>query len=240
MAKSKTQTEVIRLGRQFVKELNLGRSNDTFSRWMAHYLAEKIKAAESAVGEKKVKAQKDCSEVIMKLWAHRSQLPSGKRPFENFDEVFDFIKRLAPEKETPFYFVLPGDRERKRTGSKWSQEWLEIAEQVDRGARVCIEYALKKATLEVKDKKTDQWLKAISNLTSDIDVKTIRILVDRKFSFGLDDEGDPDVSKIDEQREYAIERVNNRIEELERFSTLNERILESLRQDLKELCITGA
>jgi hypothetical protein len=36
------QEKVINLGKLFVQELKLEPGVDTFSRWMAHYLAEKI------------------------------------------------------------------------------------------------------------------------------------------------------------------------------------------------------
>ena len=43
MEQSEQQKAILELGKLFVKELDLEKSVDTLSRWMAHYVAEKIK-----------------------------------------------------------------------------------------------------------------------------------------------------------------------------------------------------
>ena len=84
MEDSGLQTKVINLGKLLVKELGLETSNDTLSRWMAHYIAEKIAKSESLpLGKEKDDAEKDCLETILKVWERRWLLPSGKRPLED-------------------------------------------------------------------------------------------------------------------------------------------------------------
>ena len=43
-----------------MKELKLEPGVDTFSRWMSHYLAEKISVAEQSEGGEKEAAEKEC------------------------------------------------------------------------------------------------------------------------------------------------------------------------------------
>ena len=62
------QKKAINLGKLLVNELGLESSNDTLSRWMAHYISEKMLLAEKLPeGEEKNKAEKDCFETILKL-----------------------------------------------------------------------------------------------------------------------------------------------------------------------------
>ena len=73
---------VLALGKKLVDELGLEQSVDTLGRWMAHYIAEKMEAAESATGEARDRKMSECSDAILKLWAHRSELPNASTPVQ--------------------------------------------------------------------------------------------------------------------------------------------------------------
>lgn len=49
MENSELQEQIINLGKLLVQELKLDPGSDTFSKWMAHYIAEKMKTAEQAM-----------------------------------------------------------------------------------------------------------------------------------------------------------------------------------------------
>jgi hypothetical protein len=100
------QEQIINLGKSLVKELGIENGTDTLSRWMSHFLADKISLAERLPdGNEKANVQKECFEVILKLWAHRWELPRGKRPFERFEPILDVLRKINPEREDSFFFV---------------------------------------------------------------------------------------------------------------------------------------
>ena len=97
----------ISLGNEIVKELKLEPGGNTLSRWMAHYIAEKIAASENMEGAEKSDAELKCFETILSLWQHLSAFPDGRRPFESFEPIFRALGCLDPESTDPFYFQPP-------------------------------------------------------------------------------------------------------------------------------------
>lgn len=81
MEDSKAQKKVIDLGKALVKDLELDPGVDTLSKWMAHYLAEKIELTKKLTGKEKKEAKKECFEITLKLWEHRYSAPPLKRIF---------------------------------------------------------------------------------------------------------------------------------------------------------------
>ncbi len=103
MENSELQEQIINLGKLFVQELKLDPGVDTFSKWMAHYIAEKMKVAEQALSdEDKKEAEKECFETILALWKHRWSLPSRKRPSEEFEPILKTLERLNPDAKEIF------------------------------------------------------------------------------------------------------------------------------------------
>ncbi len=84
---SPTQKEVLDLGRALVEELGLDPGVDTLSRWMAHYIAELIEAAETAKGEDRPVKLATCANAILDIWGRHHQLPNGQRPFEDLEPI---------------------------------------------------------------------------------------------------------------------------------------------------------
>lgn len=91
------QAKVIHLSKALVEKLKLEPGVDTLSRWMAHYIAELIAALENADDINKPQVQQKCFETILTLWQNRSSLPSGHRPFENFEPILKTLDALNPE-----------------------------------------------------------------------------------------------------------------------------------------------
>ncbi len=91
------QKQILNLGKVLVNELQLEPGTDTLSKWMAHYVAEKITLAEKMPqGQERIETEKECFETILKLWKHRWSLPSGKWPLETFEPI-DSCWRRAKE-----------------------------------------------------------------------------------------------------------------------------------------------
>ena len=55
---------ILALGKKIVDELDADQPVDTLSRWMAHYIAEKIGDAETATDEARDRKMSECSDTI--------------------------------------------------------------------------------------------------------------------------------------------------------------------------------
>jgi hypothetical protein len=92
------------LGKHLVHELGLEDGSDTLGRWMAFHLAELISTAEndSSVALRS-KARKEATEIIIKLWERRANLPGNAYPLAPYKHVLRVLDRLAPG-ENPFLY----------------------------------------------------------------------------------------------------------------------------------------
>lgn len=232
------QEKIINLGKLFVKELNLEPGVDTFSRWMAHYLAEKISITEHSEGSKKEVAEKECFDVILKLWEHRHSLPSGRRPLQSFEPIIDTLSKLNPDTEEPYFYNAMRNQdlvelEIENLDYKSVEEWMSIAKEIDKTARIWIEYALNQATNNAQNQRTKEWLDNAVNLSDNADTKIINLLLDNNPSFDIEDYDKNDFSK-----QYDIERLRKRISELKKYSELNKFLLTKYEYELKKLSNT--
>jgi hypothetical protein len=100
---------VTELGKALARELD---RTDILGRWMAHYVAEKISAAESATDNDRAAKEKTAAEAILALWQHRSGLAGDRSPMQAFEGVFSALDRLAePQDPWSFYRPFPEDAE---------------------------------------------------------------------------------------------------------------------------------
>lgn len=235
METSEAQTQIINLGKLFVKELGLDSGVDTFSKWMAHYIAEKMTLAEQLPpGEDREEAKKECFEIILKLWKHRWLLPSGKRPLEEFEPILKTLKRLNPEEQEPFFYKSL-DHEFYEIGKdnpdlKEITDYTNMALRIDKAARIWIDFVLNQAALKAKSEKTADFLKNTTNLHENDDAITVRIILDSSPSIGLEN-----YNENNAQKKYRVEKLKKRIEEIEKFSKLNEYLLDHYKKELEEL-----
>lgn len=219
-----TQKRIMNLGKSLVNELDLDPGVDTLARWMAHYIARQIEVAENAIGVDKKEAEERCFETILKLWKHRSALPKGIRPLENFESILRTIARLDPENKRHFFF-----ENKSRESDNIPQEvqnWLDISNGIDEAARVWLEYVFEQAAISASDNETTQWLENCAFI-EDIDDFTPSII--RKL---LNDDlmGDSEEKINQEKREKLI----SSIKKLEAFTELNQLLLSEFKKELKE------
>jgi hypothetical protein len=223
--------QVINLGKKLVQELGLEPGVDTLSRWMAHYIAEQITIAENSTGHQKIKAEEKCVQTILNIWERRSQLPGGRRPFENFEPIFQTLERLNPDKPRPFYYVNPSIRQSaEEDASKPTnevQKWLNSALGVDSAARVLIEFAFSQAAMHAKDKKTKSWVEQSANLQG---VEEIRLIF-RLAEYKNDQDEKARELLLEEQKNY----FRSRIEKLDTFLKLCKSLRIALANEFKKL-----
>lgn len=235
MEYSKMQDEIINLGKLFVKELKLEPGCDTFSRWMAHYLAEKITFAQQVDHDRKDAANKECFEIILKLWEHRNSLPSGRRPFQSFEPILNMLLDLNPEKDGTYFFRDISDEdlsalEIDKASCKAVAQWMYIARDIDKTARIWIEYILDRAITAAKNERTKEWLENSKSLPTTTDTSIIKILLDREPFFDMENYDNEDFTK-----NYTIENLKKRIDQLEKFGEFNTTLLDEYRASLDSL-----
>ncbi|HAO08424.1 MAG TPA: hypothetical protein DCQ50_15900 [Chryseobacterium sp.] len=234
MENSEQQKKIINLGKLFVKELQLDPGVDTLSRWMAHYVAEKISYTESSTGTAQLEAKKECFEVILELWKHRHFLPRERRPLHNFESIIETLAKLDPEIEEPyFYTALRGDETPEFTtdhlDEKSVEKLLDIAKEIDKTARIWIDYLLKTAADKAMDKNTKEWLENAVELDDKADVEIIMALVD-KGAFQYNEGNNEEFLK-----NYEIKRLQKRITQLKKYFELNKIILANYENDLNNI-----
>lgn len=206
MDNSETHAKAIRLGNELVKILELEQGGNTLARWMAHYIAEQMTLAETAVGSEKTLAEANCFNTILKLWQHRASMPMGMRPFENFDAIFRVLERLDPQGLGGFYRELWETQVVPEPDS--IESIVSMITAVDKAARVLIEQAVSLAARSACD-EADEAMLGDGDLGGDnmgiVLMRALTKFTDRK-------ELTPEMI-----REREIERIRRRIETLDWF-----------------------
>jgi muconolactone delta-isomerase len=236
MERSEQQKAVLELGKLLVKELGLEKGVDTLSRWMAHYVAEKIKYAESlAVGVKKNNAEKECFSLILDLWKHRWHYISNRRPLRDFNHLFDILENLDPEKEEPYYYSLGNTQSKEEEEESFDPSDLKnvssLALQIDKVARIWISYFLQEAGRKAKNEKIKKMVNAAVKLPDSMDARIIQIVI-------ADSMENIDKEPVDHEelaREIKIKTLNRRIGELKKFKKVNKYLIGQFEKELNNL-----
>ena len=198
------------LGRALVEELGSDRDVDTLSRWMAHYIAELIEAAESANDEDRPAKLDKCANAILKLWEHRHLLPDGKRPFEDWEPTLKALEHLDPADDTPRYFHTPRMAAAQGEENTKTKKWLELADGLDYSAKILIRYCLAQAA-QVAIDRSKEWVALAKEVGQENggDFSVIRIIINES---NLLKESEPDDS--------ARKMLEERIGRLKAFSNM--------------------
>ena len=226
------QTQIINLGKIIVQQLSIDNSTDTLSRWMAHYIAEKITLAETMlVGEEKENAEKECFETILKLWEHRWLLPAGKRPLEDFESIYKVLERINPEKEDLFFYKFynqdTSENNDENLEPREMSECVDTVLKIDKAARIWLNYILGQAALKLKNENTDIVLKNAVKLSDNNDIQIIQLIFDNNPTL------DPDKFQEDSfKKKHKLETLKKRVYELEKYSAINKLILDSYKKEL--------
>lgn len=197
---------LVALGKKLVAELGLDDSVDTLGRWMAHHIAELMKELEVATVDNRSTKQAQLRDAILALWAHRSELPNGKRPFGEFEPIFRALESLDPESQhsrylSPFRAPEKGDEE-----SKDAQQWVRLAGALDFTSKILIDHCLILAAEAALD-NSKEWVELArsAGIDDSFEFAVIRIISDRS---DLMKEGNPDAR----QRRILVDR-KKRLEE---------------------------
>lgn len=199
---------VFSLGKKLVDELGIQKSVDTLGRWMCHYIAELIDAAENAKPEEAEAKKKLCCDEILKLWEHRNSFPPDKRPFQRFEELEEILRKLDTDNTSLHYF--PDLRRPKDDGERntKAEKWFDIIEDIDRGSRELIRICLSKAVEDGID-ESKEWIALAEEASTDAkpDISLVKLFLG----------DDPNADSNDEDKSDEASELEKQIEQLEKF-----------------------
>ncbi|MBI5629895.1 MAG: hypothetical protein HY921_03305 [Elusimicrobia bacterium] len=137
---------------------------------MSHYLAELIARAKGSSGAERALAERECVDVILKIWKHRAALPG--RPLQSFAPIVRMLEILS-DKNLNWYF----DRTPEADGDVGT--WLKIATNIDSASRSLIRWCLAMATTSAA-RKENKWLKNKEAMALDPtdDIKSAKKIVE--------------------------------------------------------------
>ena len=213
---------VLALGKKIVDELNLDQPSDTLARWMSHYIAEKIDEAEAATDEARERKMSECCDAILMLWDHRSRLPNGKRPFEDFEPIFRVLKSLELDDATPRYFNQIRPATDKNDEDTLTTQWLRKASEIDHTAKILIRYCLTIAAQDSVEKSRD-WVTLAEAIRKEGDIMIIRFITD-----------DTDVLNSESSDDSAWIIIEDFLKKLEAFNQLSSELSLQFRQQLDQ------
>lgn len=192
---------------------------------MAHYIADLIVKVESAIGEERRLAEKNCFDAILALWSHRAVLPNGKRPFEQLEPIILAIESLNPDDDTPRYFRSARPWAGDKRDESEAEAWLRMVDGLNYSAKVLIRYCLTEAARGAVD-KSEEWVKLAEAVGADDGVPG---LVIRFVSSAPDLDEKPVVDEV------ARGELEGRLRRLECFTQLSEGVASQWRQQLQSL-----
>lgn len=205
------------LGHLITKQFGLEDENvDLISKWMANYIANKMKTAEQAVGEEKTEAEEKCFKAILALWDRREVWCGNRNPYGDLQPIINTINRLNPENKDYFYW----DNDNKYDDvSSEVQQVLDIIKSIDKASRVCLEYLFKYAMEITVNEDMKEWIKA-ANKFSDEDEEDVSLL--RRY-----------MRKSGSDTINLQEKLEKRILILEEFQRKSMELLELYKEKLR-------
>lgn len=146
---------MLELGKLLAAELE---QTDTLGRWIAHYLAARMISLEQKTGSERDIAEAEVADLILRLWSLRRQLPGGRLPLAEVDEVEAAIERLAPGRRAWAYFgAFAGDSEPSTEETETSTT-LKAALLIDRLAGDLVHGLIGRAA-ELAEEDGAAWIK---------------------------------------------------------------------------------
>jgi len=229
MEDSKARKKLTDLGRLIVRELKLEPGVDTLSKWMSHYVAEKILLIEKLKGNKRKEAQKECFETILKLWENRWYSNKGRGFLENYEALFVTLDELNPDKNRTFYrlnrFKMFFDKEKLKSGNSQQTDEFKIAILIDKIARHLILEILNEASIKISNK--NRKTKLISLATDVFDYPETNII-----RFVTDVEKPP--STEDEKKERIV-KLQKKIKEIQTFNSVRKKLVTKYKNEISKL-----
>jgi hypothetical protein len=217
--------QVLALGRKLVDELGTKDAADTLSSWMAHYIAELIDAAELGTPIERAETIDRCFKSILELWSYRSELPDGKRPFNDMEQIVRVVQSLDPDIETPrlVRVSIPGKVEHGESAQ--TKTLLEFVRLIDASAKVMIGHALSEAARSAAD-QSKEWIA----LAKDAGLQATPFDIVIQFVSEK-----ADLERKSDLNEHERKLLNTRVSQLDAFTKFAALVSEDLKRRLEAL-----
>jgi hypothetical protein len=174
---------------------------DTLGRWMSHFLAERMDAAEKEADEiAKKRLQQECCTIILDLWERRASLPGRARPLGSLSEILGAIVDLRGKKSPHYSATL---RRRKTEGNPWLLFAQEVDTEVMNLVRLSIFHAAAESYLPTEAVKVSKFREFLSEQEIRI-VEELQRLIDET---GRKVAGSTAQEKTEPDRERRREQV---------------------------------
>lgn len=191
---------VLSLGKKLTEELGFDKSPSTLGRWMAHYIAELMDAAEKANLDERPAKMQACYEAILKLWRCGYWQPNGRRPFEHLEPVMNVLARLDIQNEYSKYSYRVNPDTGDEVENKKITRWLNIVEGVDDSAKMLIRYFLLQAAHSGLP-KSNEWIRLAkaAGIEEGAESRVANMLSDEQRLFKASELSDKDRKLIEER-----------------------------------------
>jgi hypothetical protein len=171
-ADASTFERTLTLGKELAAELS---DSNVLGRWMSHHVSELIIRAETVTGGDKVAAEHEAAEAILKLWAHRKDLPTSRYPLESFEPVFAALNRLGQSNSAWSFYRLFEDGEKPSDRETVRVPILAAALNSEEEVRDVVTAAVIVAAHEATDREAG-WLKVSEHLAEDQERTSLRAI----------------------------------------------------------------
>lgn len=207
-----SEEEIIKLGEKLIKELDLEYSTNTLARWMSHYLAELIQNIDNVESKEEKKVlQKECCDIILKIWSQKENLPITK-PLDNLKPVIEILQVLNQKEESS---VLP-----HWFGRNWKlphkNQWASFVDLVKNNSEEVFDKVVQMNLHEDLLSKDKEWLKENKKFLSKNEVDFLELIdiMSNKLPTGVVDLNSFELSDDNTQRiEFIFNELENLIDE---------------------------
>ncbi|MGN6606508.1 MAG: hypothetical protein ACTHMS_05780 [Jatrophihabitans sp.] len=189
---------------------------------MAHFVAEKILAAESATSEERAAAEQAAAESILALWGRRAALPMRQRPLESYQQVFLALDRLGEPKKPWRFYRLFDAHSRPSADDTESTVLLQLAIDVESTTRDLV-VALVSEAASLCQEREAAWVRIGRDLVDD-DEQVILGRLDQLAKRGRRESHEVPDAPLDRVRDQLVDAA-------ERFTAIANAIDTQLRND---------
>jgi len=240
MEKSKPSPEaIIKLGNKITQELQLDFKNNTLGKWMAHYVAELIHEAENCETEEEKKTkQKECCEIILKLWRDREHIPGISKPLDELNPLIELLDKLKQDDYAYPHWL----NEYKSENISWSKFADNIRNCSEEIFKLCFYAAVNSELLE----KKQNWVKEHGDMLSEEELKMFEHLTNLvngskylKIVFvprGSESEKEINLDELSGVDRYnaIFDRIQSEIDEMSsKLDALKKRVISSTDKKLE-------
>ncbi|QXV63725.1 hypothetical protein INP83_11455 [Mucilaginibacter sp. 21P] len=212
MEPSKQSKEILNLGRKIVEQLGQEQSHDVLGHWLSYHLAELMKTAELAEGKSKKALEKECVELILKIWKNRANAPRALRPLTDLESAIRLLQEIGNSRDHTWSAYL----------FRGKDPWHKSGATIHETANLMMGLLLYTQTLETDWANLESWRESLPTMLNEEEVSLIdgiKGLAGRvQYYYGLDKLGNDKAlinKAVIEKLRKELERQSKAIDELE-------------------------